>query len=177
MLRTLRKLFEPESETAAPPAGGGKLTLRDILLRDWDELWYQPKIDLRTKRLVGAEGLVRARLPDGSIVPPGDFLPGAKEEEMLALTERVIITALRDFEDCAVQGASVKLSVNVPVSALVKLPLARMLREHELTGRVHRVAGAPEFRLPAYLCFPAKGNSESLSLALDTIRRVAAEAA
>jgi EAL domain-containing protein (putative c-di-GMP-specific phosphodiesterase class I) len=128
MLRTLRKLFEPE--TAPPQTGGGKLTLRDILLRGWDELWYQPKIELRTKRMVGAEGLLRARRPDGSIVPPGDFLPGAKEEEMLALTERVIITALRDFEDCAVQGASVKLSVNVPVSALVKLPLARMLREH-----------------------------------------------
>jgi EAL domain-containing protein (putative c-di-GMP-specific phosphodiesterase class I) len=130
MLRTLRKLFEPEPATSAPQAGGGKLTLRDILLRDWDELWYQPKIDLRTKRLVGAEGLVRARLPDGSIVAPGAFLPGAKEEEMLALTERVIVTALRDFEDCAVHGASVKLSVNVPVSALVKLPIARMLREH-----------------------------------------------
>src|ERR1700722_1370632 len=128
MLRRLRNLFEPE--TAAPQAGGGKLTLRDILLRGWEELWYQPKIELRTKRLVGAEGLVRARRPDGSIVPPGDFLPGAKEEEMLALTERVIVTALRDFEDCAVQGASVKLSVNVPVSALVKLPIARMLREH-----------------------------------------------
>ena len=128
MLRTLRNLFEPE--TPAPRARGGKLTLREILLRDWDELWYQPKIELRTKRLVGAEGLVRARLPDGSIVPPGAFLPGAKEEEMLALTERVIVTALRDFEDCAVHGASVKLSVNVPVSALVKLPIARMLREH-----------------------------------------------
>ena len=51
---------------------------------------------------------------------------------------------------------------------------ARMLREHELTGRVHRVAGAPEFRLPAYLCFPTKVDSEPLALALDTIRRVAA---
>jgi DNA-binding transcriptional LysR family regulator len=54
---------------------------------------------------------------------------------------------------------------------------ARMLREHELNGRVHRVAGAPEFRLPAYLCFPAKVDSEPLALALDTIRRIAAEAA
>ena len=33
---------------------------------------------------------------------------------------------------------------------------ARMLREHEVAGRLHRVAGAPEFRLPAYLCFPAQ---------------------
>src|SRR5580692_8635256 len=107
MLQTLRKLFEPETAAPAPQAGGGKLTLRDVLLRDWDELWYQPKIELHTKRLVGAEGLLRARLPDGSIVAPGAFLPDAKEEEMLALTERVIVTALRDFEDCAVHGASV----------------------------------------------------------------------
>jgi len=54
---------------------------------------------------------------------------------------------------------------------------ARMLREHELAGRVHRIAGAPEFRLPAYLCFPTKVESEPLALALDTIRRVAAESA
>lgn len=52
----------------------------------------------------------------------------------------------------------------------------RMLREHELTGRVHRVANAPEFRLPAYLCYPAKVDSEPLVLALQTIRRIAAEA-
>ena len=129
MLRTLRKLFEPET---APPASSGRRqadATRYPAAR-LGRAWYQPKIELRTKRLVGAEGLLRARLPDGSIVAPGAFLPGAKEEEMLALTERVIVTALRDFEDCAVQGASVKLSVNVPVSALVKLPLARMLREH-----------------------------------------------
>ena len=54
---------------------------------------------------------------------------------------------------------------------------ARMLREHELSGRLHRVPDAPEFRLPAYLCFPTKVDSEPLVLALDTIRRVAAEAA
>jgi DNA-binding transcriptional LysR family regulator len=53
----------------------------------------------------------------------------------------------------------------------------RMLREHELAGRLHRVADAPEFRLTAYLCFSAKGASEPLALALDTIRRVAADAA
>lgn len=53
----------------------------------------------------------------------------------------------------------------------------RMLREQELAGRLHRVAGAPEFRLPAYLCFPSKTDSTPLALALDTIRRVAVDAA
>lgn len=53
----------------------------------------------------------------------------------------------------------------------------RMLREHELSGKVHRVAGAAAFRLPAYLCYAAKTDSPPLSLALETLRRIAAEAA
>jgi len=125
MLHGFRALFAPEGSAPADD----KVTLREVLRRNRLELWYQPKIDLRTKRLVGAEGLVRARRPDGSLVSPGEFLPGAKEDEMLVLTERVILTALRDFEDCAALGASLKLSVNVPVSAFVKLQIAQMLRE------------------------------------------------
>ena len=53
----------------------------------------------------------------------------------------------------------------------------RMLRDDERAGRLHRVPGAPEFRLPAYLCFPSKSPSPHLELALESIRRVAAEAA
>ena len=131
MFEGLRTVFASKPAVPEPEAGpgDGKVTLGDVLRRNWFELWYQPKIDLRSKRLVGAEGLVRARRPDGGVISPALFLPGAKEADMLALTERVIVTALRDFEDCAALGASVKLSVNVPVSAFVKLPIAQILRE------------------------------------------------
>jgi EAL domain-containing protein (putative c-di-GMP-specific phosphodiesterase class I) len=126
MLQTLRNWFGGKTDE---PDIGGMVTLGDVLRRDWFELWYQPKIDLRARRLVGAEALARARRPDGSMIGPGQFLPGAKEEEMLALTERVILTALRDYEDYAAQGANLKLSVNVPASAFVRLPIAQMLHE------------------------------------------------
>ncbi len=130
MFEQLRRLLPlPPGESASRAPGDGIITLRHVLQRNWDELWYQPKIDLRTRRLVGAEGLLRARRPDGSLIAPGMFLPGAHDDDMLALTERVILTALRDFEDCAALGASVQLSVNVRVSALVKLPIAQLLRE------------------------------------------------
>jgi len=127
MWKALRDLFSPEQGEAEP--SDGKVTLVDVLDRNWFELFYQPKIDLKSMRLVGAEALVRARHPTRGVLPPGVFLPGAGEEEMLALTERVIVTALKDWEDCAASGMSVKLSVNVPVSALVKLPIAQILRE------------------------------------------------
>jgi EAL domain-containing protein (putative c-di-GMP-specific phosphodiesterase class I) len=127
MFKALRELFS--SGQGKTDAGDGEVTLADVLERGWFELFYQPKIDLKTMRLVGAEGLVRARHPTRGVISPGVFLPGASEDEILALTERVIISALKDWETCAANGMSVKLSVNVPVSALVKLPIPTMLRE------------------------------------------------
>ena len=124
MLSALRNLFKAKPE----PADDGQVTLAGVLTHGWFELFYQPKIDLRTMRLVGAEALVRARHPTSGVLGPGVFLPGASEADMLALTERVIVTALHDWEDCAANGMSVKLSVNVPVSALVTLPIPAILR-------------------------------------------------
>jgi EAL domain-containing protein (putative c-di-GMP-specific phosphodiesterase class I) len=126
MLTALRKLFSPDK---GKPLPDGKLTLANVLEHDLFEQFYQPKIELKTMRLVGAEALVRARHPTRGVLGPGAFLPGAGEDEMLALTERVIITALGDWEDFAAHGLSLKLSVNVPVSALVKLPIPTILQE------------------------------------------------
>jgi EAL domain-containing protein (putative c-di-GMP-specific phosphodiesterase class I) len=123
------RVIAQEESLAGPALSEHPVSLRDALRKGWFELWYQPKIDLRTMRLAGAEALVRARQPNGKMVPPGVFLPGASEQQMLALTERVILQALRDWEACAAHGVSVKFSVNVPVSALVKLPIPRILRE------------------------------------------------
>jgi EAL domain-containing protein (putative c-di-GMP-specific phosphodiesterase class I) len=126
MLENLRRLFLRRD---AAPVGDGPVRLAEILDRGWLELFYQPKIELKSKRLAGAEGLVRARHPTKGLLSPGTFLPGASEAEMLRLTERVIITALQDWESCATIGIPLKLSVNVPVSALVTLPIAEILRQ------------------------------------------------
>jgi len=110
-------------------AGRPKVTLAQALDSDWLELWYQPKIDLASKRLSGAEGLVRVNHPKHGIIFPDQFLPGSSEDDMLALTQTVILTALRDWDDLAQNGMPLKLAVNTPVSALVKLPIAQMLCE------------------------------------------------
>src|SRR5262245_39501471 len=94
MLKSLRQLFAPKEEVVAAPPADGKITLAEVLANDWFELFYQPKIELKTMRLYGAEALVRARHPQRGLLPPGVFLPGASEADMLALTERVIVTAL-----------------------------------------------------------------------------------
>jgi EAL domain-containing protein (putative c-di-GMP-specific phosphodiesterase class I) len=127
MLKGLRDLFSSGPAPYADPKA--PIPLGEVLKRNWFELWYQPKIELKTMRLVGAEALVRARHPTRGVVPPALFLPDASEEDMLALTEQVILTALGDWEIFAEHGVAMKFAVNVPVSAFVKLPIPQMLRE------------------------------------------------
>lgn len=128
MLSGLRNMFSPDPP--APYAGEkDSIPLGEVLKRSWCELWYQPKIELKTLRLVGAEALVRARHPARGVVPPSFFLPNAVEDDMMALTEHVILSALGDWEIFNEHGVPLKLSVNVPVSAFSKLPIPRMLSE------------------------------------------------
>jgi len=72
MLDGLRKMFSSGPAPYADPKE--KIPLGEVLKRDWFELWYQPKIELKTMRLVGAEALVRARHPTRGIVAPFFFL-------------------------------------------------------------------------------------------------------
>jgi EAL domain-containing protein (putative c-di-GMP-specific phosphodiesterase class I) len=127
MLNGLKNLFS----SGPVPYGGpkDKIPLGEVIRRDWFELWYQPKIELKTMRLIGAEALVRARHPTRGIVSPYFFLEGASEEDLHTLTELVILTALGDWEIFNEYGVSMKFAVNVPVSAFVKLPITRMICE------------------------------------------------
>ncbi len=127
MLKRLRNLFASEPAPYAGPKD--KIPLGELFKRNWFELWYQPKIELKTMRLAGAEALVRARHPVRGVVAPFFFLPEASEDDLHKLTEEVILTALGDWELFNKYGAAIKLAVNVPVSAFVKLPIPQMLRE------------------------------------------------
>ena len=46
-------------------------------------LYYQPKVDLETRRLVGVEALIRWQNPDVGLVPPMKFIPLLEETGMI----------------------------------------------------------------------------------------------
>jgi EAL domain-containing protein (putative c-di-GMP-specific phosphodiesterase class I)/GGDEF domain-containing protein len=62
--------------------------LHEALEREQFELWLQPKLDLRSRRMVGAEALVRWRLPTGELVPPGDFIAIAEACGLISRIDR-----------------------------------------------------------------------------------------
>ena len=57
--------------------------LRDALHKGQLELHYQPKVSLRSGRIVGAEALIRWRHPQRGMISPGVFIPLAEETGLI----------------------------------------------------------------------------------------------
>jgi EAL domain-containing protein (putative c-di-GMP-specific phosphodiesterase class I) len=140
MLQPLSKPFKPSTirqVVTGVHRAERPMTVTDLdeaLARNWLELWYQPKIDLRTKTLAGAEGLIRCRHPVHGILPPASFLPGASERSHAMLTEHVIVSALRDWDEIAESGVYLHTAVNTSIGALANLQLPALIREHRPNG-------------------------------------------
>ncbi|HMZ13348.1 MAG TPA: bifunctional diguanylate cyclase/phosphodiesterase [Mycobacterium sp.] len=109
------------SRPAGPPEIGGVAAIR--LLGDLRHaianaeltLVYQPKFELATGRIVGAEALLRWPRPDG-LLTPEDFLPLVRRHGLItAITDLVLNRALDDA--LAWQNASLGLPVAVNLFA------------------------------------------------------------
>ncbi|MHA6195199.1 putative bifunctional diguanylate cyclase/phosphodiesterase [Pseudomonas wadenswilerensis] len=70
---------------------GMERALRRALEQQEFELWYQPRIDLFSGRVEGAEALLRWRDPQHGLVSPGDFIPLAERTGLIIpLGEQVL---------------------------------------------------------------------------------------
>jgi EAL domain-containing protein (putative c-di-GMP-specific phosphodiesterase class I)/ActR/RegA family two-component response regulator len=109
--------------------GGVGVSLDEAIANNLLELWYQPKIDLRSSTLAGAEGLIRCRHPVHGLLSPGSFLENGSEQAHARLTEHVIAAALRDWNEAAELGVYLHTAVNTSIGALANLQLPALIRE------------------------------------------------
>ena len=109
-------LFEPELDRHSPRrlalAGG----LRSAISDGDIQLYYQPKAELRTGRIIGAEALARWDHPEFGIVGPSEFVPIAEQTGLITpLTSFVLDAAICQVR--AWKDAGLELSVAVNLSA------------------------------------------------------------
>ncbi len=127
---TVAAILEAEGLRAprrmTPPVG-----LDEVLRNGWIEFWYQSKIDLRKKHLVGVEVFARVRHPRRGVLSPGPFLAGADEKSLIALNEQALVSALKTTANLSRMGVRLPLAVNVSVNALHALPVRDIIRQHQ----------------------------------------------
>lgn len=76
------------------------------------ELYYQPKVDLTTNRVSGAEALIRWMGKDG--LSPAEFIPVAEQTGLIAeITTWVISEAVRQCKAWERLGIEINIAVNV----------------------------------------------------------------
>lgn len=106
------------------PVTRDQLSLLGELQRaiDRDELClaFQPKIDLSTGAICGAEALLRWQHPSRGLLPPGAFLPFAEQAGFIRkITRWALPTAARIAAAWAARGAPLPVSVNVSADDLM----------------------------------------------------------
>lgn len=114
--------------------GSADFDLDAALGADRVEFWYQPKIDLRQKRLVGVEAFARLRDVDGQVFPASVLLRNAPSASVVALTERALVSALKTSVNLCEIGVDVRLAVNMSVAALTELPIDEIVRKYRPQG-------------------------------------------
>ncbi|MEI7993914.1 MAG: PAS domain S-box protein [Methylococcaceae bacterium] len=93
-------------------------------------LYYQPKVNMRTGMVIGAEALIRWQHPERGLLPPLAFLPVIEEDPLsVELGKWVIDTALTEMEHWRAVGLDIPVSVNVSSHQLQQVDFVERLRE------------------------------------------------
>lgn len=134
------------------------------------EIWvaYQPKLDLRDKRLTGAEALVRWSHPDRGIISPDQFIPVAEQANRISgLTFFVLETAIRDARRLEAIDERFTVAVNLSV---------RMLGQPDLPAEIGALLakhGLPPHRLTLEITESEPIDSEGVAIeALRALRAI-----
>ncbi len=103
--------FEPEMERAAMSRRQLEGDLRQALAEDAFEIYYQPIIDLKTRRIRTCEALLRWPHPERGMVPPSEFIPLAEEIGIIGEIDQWVLR--NACAECRTWPDDVRVAVNL----------------------------------------------------------------
>jgi diguanylate cyclase (GGDEF)-like protein len=113
---------EQDSNDAARLALAGEL--RGAIEIGQLVVFFQPKADLESGRILGAEALVRWQHPERGFIPPNDFVPIAERTGLIKPLSRFVLAA--SLDQCKAWNAAgydLHVSVNLTIPDLLDLEL------------------------------------------------------
>lgn len=121
-------------------------------------LYYQPKVNMRTGAIIGAEALIRWQHPEKGLLAPALFLPVIEDHPLsIAVGEWVIETALTQMESWHAAGLNIPVSVNI---------CAHQIRQTDFVERLRTLLAAHPGILPSQLELEIRENGAMEQAAL-----------
>ena len=120
-LRQLLKVYDQShnEETVLAAEIFSVEELLQAINSDQMDTYFQPKIDVKTKQVVGVEALVRWQHPSKGMLSPNAFIPMAEEHGLIfELTLVVCRKALQHAAAWQAQGIQLDVALNISVDAL-----------------------------------------------------------
>jgi predicted signal transduction protein with EAL and GGDEF domain len=119
--------FLPEMEASAQARRNLELDLRSALKEEAFEVYYQPIFDLRSRRIVACEALLRWNHGERGMVSPAEFIPVA--EEMGLIVELGIQVLRKACLECRRWPGEVRVAVNFSSIQFGRANVPALVRE------------------------------------------------
>lgn len=103
-------------------------------------IWYQPQYDLKTRRIVSLEALLRWPQADGSFIPPGVFIPIAEYSGLIlsigAWVLESVCAQIAMFKTAGIKDMRIAVNVSMPQfrSPQFVSQVAHAMKRHGVTG-------------------------------------------
>ncbi len=113
-------IYSPEIDPHSPKRLALMGDLGRAIRRDQLTLQYQPKVDLKQRRVFGVEALLRWNHPQLGFVPPGEFIPLAEMTDLIQpMTLWVLENSIRQCAAWQAQGLKFSVAVNLSARNLL----------------------------------------------------------
>jgi diguanylate cyclase (GGDEF)-like protein len=113
-------IYHAQLDAGSPESLSLLSELRRAVENEELRLFLQPKIDLQSRRVVGAEALVRWQHPTRGLVPPMQFIPFAERTGFIRMLSAWVLSGAAKFAREALDaGLSLRLSVNLSTRDLM----------------------------------------------------------
>ncbi len=108
-----------------------EIGIKNALKNNEFVLYYQPQIDITTRKIVGAEALIRWLHPQKGMIPPGKFIPLAEETGLIIdINKWVIQTACRQNERWRENGLKpIRIAVNLSSYRLASQNIIEIIKD------------------------------------------------
>ncbi len=130
-LQGLLDKYRPAGESKAPAAALVMMTVPEItdgLRKDQFVPYFQPKVSVATRELVGMEALIRWRHPKLGLVPPLAFIPVAEDTPLIHdLTWLMVDKSISQWKSWGERAWKLSISINFSVHVLSEISVVERI--------------------------------------------------